>query len=92
LLGLLGRRQAVPIRVEHDDVTHAVAVGLDRFVADAVRGEVGQVMSRSGRPSVIMAPTHPVGADVSIVDDDPRVRTGLPQVLLADDPVRRASG
>ena len=30
--GRFGERQAVAVRVQHDDVAHPVAVGLDRFV------------------------------------------------------------
>jgi hypothetical protein len=40
-----------------------------------------------------MAPPHPIGAQITIVNDDPRRRvlTDLPQVLLADDLVRRSA-
>src|SRR5215469_5624528 len=83
--GRLGERQAVPVRVQHDDVAHTVAVGLHRFVVDAVRSEPGQDAVEAGHTERDHRLAHPLGPYAPIVDDDPRVLTDLPQLLLADD-------
>jgi hypothetical protein len=70
-------------------VAYAVAVGLHRFVLDAVRGEAGQDVIEAGHPERDHGSAHPVGSHVAIVDDDPGVLTDLPQVLLADDLIGR---
>jgi hypothetical protein len=44
----------------------------------------------AGHPERDHRPAHPFGPHIAIVDDNPRVLTDLPQVLPADDLVRRA--
>jgi hypothetical protein len=70
-------------------VAHAVAVSLHRLVLDAVRGQPGQDVVEVGHAERDHGAAHPCGPHVPVVDDDPRVLADLPQILLADDLVRR---
>jgi hypothetical protein len=54
------------------------------------RGEAGQDVVQAGHTERDHRPAHPFGPHVPIVGHDPRVLTDLPQVLLAEDRVRRA--
>ncbi|MFJ6699812.1 hypothetical protein ACIQM4_27600 [Streptomyces sp. NPDC091272] len=66
----------------------AAAVGLDRLVVDPVCGESGQDVVEVMHAERDHGSAYSLSAHVSIVNDDPRVLTDLPQVLLTDDLVR----
>ena len=76
--GCFGERQAVPIRVQHNDVTHAVAVCLRLFVGYPVSGQTSQEIVEIGHTERDHRPAQPLGSHGPIVDVDPRILTDSP--------------
>lgn len=66
---------------------HAVVVGLDRLVLEAVGGEAGEKLVETLDAEGQQGAAGPLGV---LVDDDPCGVADLPQRLVADDLVGRS--